>query len=85
MISTACSGCKFLAYQKSLQVLAFQILHGDEFRIARHTQIENADDVAMRDLPGEYQLPLKTLEYFLMPSQFGTDHLESDGAVELAI
>ena len=60
---------EFLAAQSALEVVALQKLHGDEFRLARHSEVENADDIAVCDLPGEDQFPLKALQDVGVPGQ----------------
>ena len=62
-----------LAAQSALKVLAIQKLHGDEFRLVRHSQVENSNDIAVCDLPGEDQFPLKTLQDVGVPGEFGAN------------
>jgi len=46
------------------QVLTFKVLHCDEFEAVGLPQIENANDVAMRNLASQDQFLLEALEDF---------------------
>ena len=54
---------------------AFEVLHRDELGRAGNAQIEDTDDIPMRDLAGKDQLSLESLQDFRIPGQIGTDHL----------
>ncbi len=67
-------GSEFLVAQERLQVLALHILHGDELGVAGNSQVENADDVAVRDLPRQDQLAFEPLQDLGVTRQLGADH-----------
>src|SRR2546430_5570360 len=68
----------FVRLQKAVQVLALDILHGDELDSSGFTQIENTNHVPLRNLAGENQLLLEALDDGRIAGQVGADDLECD-------
>src|SRR6202042_678317 len=52
-----------LAPQQSSQIISVHILHADKANSISLAQIENADDVLVRDVAGKNQFLLEALEY----------------------
>ena len=84
-MSTACSGVNFWPAEETLEVLALQVLHGDEFRAAGDAEVENADHVAVRDLPGKDEFLFEALQDFLVTGQFGAYYFQGDRTVEFPV
>src|SRR5262249_33654999 len=60
---------------QATKVAAFDVLHGDELDPLGLTEIENADNVAVGDFPGEDELLLETAKNFGMAGEVGADQL----------
>jgi hypothetical protein len=66
----------------ALQVLALDVLHGDEMDAVRLAQVEHPADIAMRDLAGQPQLVAETLQDRGVGDDLGADDLERDFLVD---
>ena len=67
------------------QVLALDVLHGDELHSVGFTQVVNADDVAVRHLMSQQQFLLEAIDDGLVASQIGPDYLQRNGAVQFEV
>src|SRR5208282_4779903 len=77
---------KFLCFrQNALQIFTIDVLHRDEFHAVGIAQVINTYHVLVRDLPGDNQFLLESLENLRTPSQFRTDYYESDQAIDLRV
>src|SRR5439155_5925739 len=74
-----------LLRQQAAPVLPLDVVHADELDPLRFAQVENADHVLVRHLPGQDQLLLEPPQHLLLIGELGTDHLERHDAVELAV
>ena len=72
-------------HQNALQIPPLDVVHRDELASIGAAEIEDPDDVLVRDLAGENQLLLETAENIGMAGQFRADHLEGHQAVQLMI
>ena len=64
---------------------ALHVLHGDKSNSIRLAKIENTNNIAVRDLPGQDQLLFEALQNFRITRQFWPDYLQSDHAVEFVV
>ena len=74
-----------LARQDGAQVLTFDELHGDELHAIGFVQVVNADDVLVRDLPGQHQLLLEARQDGGIPGQVGTNDLQPNNALDFHV
>src|ERR1035437_508915 len=70
---------------QAVQVLALDVLHGDELDSIGIAQVVNADHVLVRDLMGQHKLLLEALKNGGISSQFRTDHFKRDHAIHFAV
>ena len=68
-----------------LQVASFDEVHGDELDAIGFAKIENANDVFVRDLPGQDQFVLETGENVGPAGEFGTNDFQRDETIDFAI
>ena len=68
-----------------VEVLAVHERHGDELQPADVSEIVDAQDVAVRHLRAEQQLLLEALQDAGLVEEHGTNDLDGDGAIELAV
>ncbi len=68
-----------------LQILAFDVLHGDELDAIGLAQIKNANHVFVRDLPRENQFLLEAPEYFRIGGHVGANHFDGNLAFQLFV
>ncbi len=68
-----------------LQVLARNILHGDEGRALGPAQVEHPADVAVTDLPGEFQLVRETLDRLPIEGDLRLEELEGDLLLDVGV
>src|ERR1700721_154344 len=71
--------------QYGSKVFPVDELHADEANALGLAEVEDADDVLMRDVAGENQLLLKALQDCRIGSQFRADDLKRNKPVKLAI
>ena len=75
-----------LLFQDGRQIRSVHVRHRDVGDAVDLAQIVNADDVAMRDLPGEQQFALEALlerlRLFRIRSRFWSDHLDGNRHLE---
>src|SRR5579872_5577793 len=71
--------------QQAFQVPAFDVVHGDELAPVGHPEIEDPDNVLVRDLARQNQLLLETPQYLRISGQVGANHLQGHEPVEFAI
>ena len=74
-----------LLLQDLMEVLALQILHRDELCLSRFSDIENADDIPVRDLARKNQLLLEALQDLRMLRHFGPDYFERDLSLQFHV
>jgi len=75
----AWGGIEFLFSPKNdLQVLAFDVLHGDELDSVGLTQIKNTDDVFVGNLSGEDQFLFKATQNLGIGSHVSANHLDGN-------
>ena len=67
------------------EIFPFDELHGDKARALGLPEIEDANDVAVRDLPGQNQFQLEVLQNLLVARKFGANHFKRDQAVEFPV
>ena len=67
------------------EILALDILHGDEFHALSFTQVVDTNHIAVGDLGGEDQFLLEAVKNGVVASQVRAYHLEGDETVELNI
>ena len=75
----------FLAAHQALQVLTFDVLHGDELDAVGLAQIENADYVFVSDLPREDQFLFETLQDFRIRGHVAANYFERHLALQFAV
>ena len=75
----------FLPTKEALQVLALDVLHGDELDPVGLSEIKNANDVFMSDLAREDQFLLEAPQNFGIGRHVGANHFDGHLAVQLAI
>jgi hypothetical protein len=66
-----------------LQVLAVDVLHGDEMDPVRFPEVEHPADVPVGDLAGQPELAAEPLERLLVGSDLRIDELEGDLSLTL--
>src|SRR5579864_43377 len=74
-----------LFFEDLIKALSFYILHRDELDAGSLAEIEDANHVAVGDLPGEYEFLLETLENFGITGEFRPDDFEGNDAVEFEV
>jgi hypothetical protein len=67
------------------QVLALDVLHGDELHPVRFAQVVNADHIPMRYLMRQQQLLLEAIDNALVARQVGPDDFDRNRAVQFAV
>src|SRR5262249_38139543 len=67
------------------QVIALDVLHGDELDAFACTEVVDANHIAVHNLMGEQELLLETRQNGGIRSQLRTDQLKRNKTVELAI
>ena len=72
-------------HQDAFQVATVDVIHGDELAPIRHAQFKNANDVLVRDLPGEYQLLLEAPQDVGMAGKLGPNDFKRNEQIQLAI
>ncbi len=85
MLAASAGSSFFFSAKDALQVLAFDVLHGDELDPVGLAQIKNADDVLVRNLPREDQFLLEAPKNFGIGGHVGANHLDGDLAVQLFV
>ena len=73
------------AQQDGAQVLTLDELHGDELDAVGFVQVVNADDVPVRDLPGQHQLLLEARQNGGIAGEVGTNDLQADHALHFHV
>ena len=68
-----------------MQVLALDVLQGDELHALGFAEVVNADYIAVSDLSSEDKFLLEALDDGWIASQFRTNDFEGDHAVEFAV
>ena len=61
------------------------VLHGDEAHAISFTKIEDANDVAVRNLSCKHQLLLESLQNFRIAGEFRPDDFQRDQAIEFVV
>ena len=70
---------------QAAQVLALDVLHGDELDSIGIAHVVNANHVLVRDLVREHKFLLEAVKDGRIPSQFRTNHFKRDRAIHFAI
>src|SRR6202165_6225309 len=70
---------------QAAQVLALDVLHGDELDSIGIAHVVNANHVLVLDLVRENQFLLEAVKYGRISSQFRTDHFKRERAIHFAI
>src|SRR6202040_132598 len=77
---------KFAFFREdSAEVLALEIIHGDEFEAVGNAEIKNPDDITMGHLASEDQLLLETPNCLRMIRIFRANHFQGDQAIKLPV
>src|SRR6202171_4716164 len=77
---------KFSSFTKhGAKIAAFHELHGDELEALGLSQIEDANDVAMRNFASEDQLLFEAAEDFRIAGEVRADQLQSNEASEFCV
>ena len=77
---------KFSSFtEHGAKIAAFHELHGDELEPLGLSQVENANDVPVRNFASQDQLLFEAAEDFGIAGEVSTDQLESDEAFELCV
>src|SRR5690348_7010463 len=71
--------------QESAEVLSLDEIHGDEFDPVGLPQVENANDVFVRDLASKNQFLLEASQHFRVASEFRANQFECDKPVEFLV
>ena len=74
-----------LAAKQALQILAFDVIHGDELEPVGLPQIKNTDDVLMCDLPRQYQFLFESFQDFRIGRQIAANQLQRHLTFQFAI
>jgi hypothetical protein len=69
----------------ALQILAFDVLHGQVMGQAGFPEVVKPADVPVRDLPGELELVLEALDRLFVEPDLGFDELEGDDLLDLLV
>ena len=75
----------FLAPEQAPQVLALDVLHGDELDAIGLAEVENANHIVVGDLARENQFLLEALQDFGIRGQVAANYLQRNLAVQFAV
>jgi len=76
--------CQPALFYDSRAIVACHELHRDEFDVGVRSQVEDANDVPVRDLPRQEQLLLEPAQALRIPRQLRPDH-PADSYSELTV
>lgn len=68
-----------------MQVLAFDVVHGDELDVFSTREVEDTNDVPVGDLAGKNQLLLEAPQTLRVGRHVGEDHFQGDFAIQFAV
>ena len=68
-----------------MQVLAFDVVHGDELDVLSTREVEDTNDVPVGDLAGKNQLLLEAPQTLRVGRHVGEDHFQGDFAIQFAV
>src|SRR5215469_8460933 len=71
--------------QQVVKALALNVLHSNELDTLGFPEVENPDDVAIRDLPGKNQFLFEALQNIRIIGHFRADYLQGNCASELPV
>ena len=80
------AGRKFASFLKEVaKVVSLHEIHGDELDSVGLAEVENTNDILVRDLARENQFLLEAPQDFRIAGELGTDQFESDKTVEFLV